>query len=293
MLNAPRKLVAAAGVRLIWMDNDNAAFYKELNASFHSKQIFASVPSVSLILRGQKKCRDFEGNEYTANEGEMIFLPRDVFWISDITPGNKSFQSYIFFFSERILEHFFANLPEVKNIRKQKNESRILVRQTPESILHYIQNLEKLFVSTENGKNRLLDLKLLELMQLLSDHLQSEMNNLWHPALIDHKERSIVSFMEQFYASSMTVEDFALLTGRSKSTFNREFQQIYQKSPKQWLIDRKLEDAKSLLTHNNSDVTRIAFELGYTNVSQFIKLFKRKFGVSPKQYYISNRTSHH
>jgi AraC-like DNA-binding protein len=96
--------------------------------------------------------------------------------------------------------------------------------------------------------------------------------------------------MNANFNKSLTVEDYAYLTGRSLSTFNRDFKRQFNVSPKKWLMDKRLESAYTLLTHHHKNVTDVAFEVGYENFSHFIKAFHKKFGISPKQFVIQKRT---
>ncbi|WP_075533562.1 helix-turn-helix domain-containing protein [Moritella viscosa] len=88
--------------------------------------------------------------------------------------------------------------------------------------------------------------------------------------------------MLENYNKNLTVSDFANLSGRSLSTFNRDFKRKYGESPKQWLITKKMTKANSLLA-NGSNVTSCALEVGYSNVSHFIRAYKAIYGKTPKE----------
>jgi AraC-like DNA-binding protein len=87
--------------------------------------------------------------------------------------------------------------------------------------------------------------------------------------------------MLEHYDKNMTIADFASLSGRSLSTFNREFKEKYHSTPKQWLIEKKMNRAFELL-QEGKNVTESAFEVGYLNVSNFIKAYKSVYGETPK-----------
>ena len=50
-------------------------------------------------------------------------------------------------------------------------------------------------------------------------------------------------------------------------------------TPNDYLTSLKLNEAARLLKF--SSVTEVAYDLGYENISHFIKLFKKKFGLTP------------
>ena len=84
------------------------------------------------------------------------------------------------------------------------------------------------------------------------------------------------------YDKNFTVTDFANLSGRSLSTFNRDFKRKHGQTPKQWLIKKKMEKAKVLLSEG-MNVTTCAIEIGYSNVSNFIKAYKLIHGETPNK----------
>ena len=51
-----------------------------------------------------------------------------------------------------------------------------------------------------------------------------------------------------------------------------------------YLADIRLRDAKQLLDNSELSVTEICFECGYRNLSHFLRSFKKKYGMTPKEY---------
>lgn len=87
--------------------------------------------------------------------------------------------------------------------------------------------------------------------------------------------------MNQHFDKNLSVVDFANLSGRSVSTFNRDFRRKYELTPKQWLIAKKMQKSDALLKAGAS-VTDCALSVGYSNVSHFIKAYKQAYGDTPK-----------
>ena len=54
---------------------------------------------------------------------------------------------------------------------------------------------------------------------------------------------------------------------------------------KDFIVDIKLTIAENKLKDKNAKISEIADKLGYFNVSYFIKIFKEKYGYTPKQYF--------
>lgn len=90
--------------------------------------------------------------------------------------------------------------------------------------------------------------------------------------------------VESFFKTKHTVAEYAELLNKSPKTLSNLFAQYNQKTPLQIIQDRKLLEARRLLHYTDKSVKEIAYELGFEDVQTFSRFFKKKEGVSPKQY---------
>ena len=90
----------------------------------------------------------------------------------------------------------------------------------------------------------------------------------------------LLEFMCAHYKEDMSMTEFAKASGRSLSTFKRDFKKISQLSPERWLTDHRLRAAHELLKHGQR-VSDVCFDVGFKNVSHFSAIFKKKFGLTP------------
>jgi AraC-like DNA-binding protein len=90
--------------------------------------------------------------------------------------------------------------------------------------------------------------------------------------------------MEANFRFNLSLEEFARLSHRSLSSFKRDFQARFQEPPGKWLLRKRLEYASALLGNSKMNVTEIAFESGFEDVSHFSRVFKERFGVPPLSY---------
>ncbi|MCR6475971.1 helix-turn-helix transcriptional regulator [Variovorax sp. ZS18.2.2] len=84
-------------------------------------------------------------------------------------------------------------------------------------------------------------------------------------------------------AEERSLDDWAALANVSPRTLNRRFPMETGYSLGAWRQRARLLRGLELLAEGRS-VTTVALELGYCNISAFIALFKRTFGVTPTQY---------
>ena len=86
--------------------------------------------------------------------------------------------------------------------------------------------------------------------------------------------------MQKNFRQDYSMTEFAKASGRSLSTFKRDFKKISDLSPERWLTDYRLRSAVELLRRGRR-VSDVCFDVGFKNVSHFSAIFKRKFGVTP------------
>ena len=72
--------------------------------------------------------------------------------------------------------------------------------------------------------------------------------------------------------------------GVNRSYLSSTFKRLTGYSPTDYLIMVRMEKAKSLLTKTNYSIGQIAAEVGYTDQLAFSRMFKRRFGESPRKY---------
>jgi AraC-like DNA-binding protein len=68
------------------------------------------------------------------------------------------------------------------------------------------------------------------------------------------------------------------------SSFRKAFKKFTGESPTQYHLNLRLNRAKNLLLSTTLNITEVAYQTGFDSVFYFSKLFKKKFGISPKFY---------
>lgn len=100
--------------------------------------------------------------------------------------------------------------------------------------------------------------------------------------LVGDKKVDLAYFMETNFNRQLSLKDMARLTGRSVSAFKKEFNDRFNTTPVKWQINRRLEYAEYQLKNSCDPVSTIAYTSGFENISHFSKVYKEKFGASPK-----------
>lgn len=110
------------------------------------------------------------------------------------------------------------------------------------------------------------------------------MDKTMYATLFDFTSRwrlDIMDFMERNYKYNLTLEQLAHYTGRSVATFKRDFRKISQIPPAKWVINRRLREARHLLSSTDWPVYKIMNHLGFKNFSHFSRCYHQLFGETP------------
>ncbi len=96
--------------------------------------------------------------------------------------------------------------------------------------------------------------------------------------------RKMMQFIWDHFHEKITLDDIAASANISKSAALRCFRSGMQTSPVGYLNDFRLNCAKELLLTSHSTVSEIAVSVGFDNVGYFDRVFRRTFGLTPKQF---------
>lgn len=81
-----------------------------------------------------------------------------------------------------------------------------------------------------------------------------------------------------------TLAELARAANMSPYHFLRTFKAVTGITPHQWLLRARLREAAQRLASSRTEVTAIALDVGFDDLSNFIRSFRAEFGASPRQY---------
>jgi AraC-like DNA-binding protein len=99
----------------------------------------------------------------------------------------------------------------------------------------------------------------------------------------DPEKIDLEKFMNTNFKFNVSIERFAYLTGRSLSTYKRDFKKIFNTTPEHWLVQKRLEEAYYLIDKKRKKPSEIFIDLGFEDFSHFSFAFKKLFGHPPTQ----------
>lgn len=94
----------------------------------------------------------------------------------------------------------------------------------------------------------------------------------------------ILAYMNKKVAEPMTVEEICRKFFISRSSLLTLFKAHLHTSPKNYLINIKLQKSKELIQENRHTISEIADLLGFSSIHYFSRLFKKYYNMSPSEY---------
>lgn len=96
--------------------------------------------------------------------------------------------------------------------------------------------------------------------------------------------RAIDIVEEHMSDSEFNVDKFSREIGMSRVHLNRKLRALTDQSPRGFIRTLRLWRAASLLRQKFGNVTEVAFEVGFNNLSYFAQCFRKQFGKLPSEY---------
>ncbi len=154
------------------------------------------------------------------------------------------------------------------------NEYLLTSYNNSRGIDEYVNKIKEEFYAKKQYYDKLINLLLNEMLIHIS-RLSFDTNDSFS---------YILSYIDEYYMTDIKIEDLASQAGYSVSYFRARFQKKFGVSIKQYILNKRLEYAKSALVSSTASISDIATIIGFTDYFHFSSFFKKKTGLSPKEY---------
>ncbi|WP_229214324.1 AraC family transcriptional regulator [Dyadobacter flavalbus] len=253
--------------KIVWTVTEDNFFKDEIILEFHS---------FVRIISGEMRVVQAD-NSYTFGAGDTLLFPRN--HLSAVIKRPKDGRPYkavvLGLTTDRLKEFYTTN--KIQNVHaihygtKKFNQHPLLDG--------FFASLMSIFELEDELPENIASLKFQEavsILRALDKTVDGLLADFSQPGKIN-----LVDFMEKHYMFNMPMEKFGYLTGRSLSTFHRDFKKVFYTSPQKWLTKKRLDLAYYQLTEKNRKPVDVYLEAGFENLSHFSFAFKKQFGYAP------------
>ncbi len=100
-------------------------------------------------------------------------------------------------------------------------------------------------------------------------------------------------YIDNHFKESLTLDQLAALAHINKFYLSHTFRQAFNTSPISYLISRRIQESRFLLTETDLSLSQIAQILGFSSLSYFSQSFRRLENISPMEYRKQHRQPGH
>jgi AraC family transcriptional regulator len=96
--------------------------------------------------------------------------------------------------------------------------------------------------------------------------------------------RTVINYINDNLDKKIEMEELIALSSWKERHFSRLFLLYLKVSPYQYILNRKIEKAKTLIEETTIPFNEIAHDLGFKSYSNFCNAFKKIIGNTPEQH---------
>ncbi|NOQ24987.1 MAG: AraC family transcriptional regulator [Bacteroidales bacterium] len=252
--------------------------YYEIDGDFND--FYKSYESLRLctILEGEKHVCLNNKEEFTYTKDRLLILPPYSTVHMDIQKHTKAL---VLELNDRLISE--VKLKTFTSESLEIDENKFYLGPNNGDVKNCLQRIHNIAISQDRNKQYLLDLLAQELTAYVvresgaSQIINNEINTLTSKAIM---------LMRENLSPPISINDIAYTLNISVPFLSKKFKNQVGISPSIFYNNLKLQEAKKLLLSKN--VNETSWNLGYENVSHFIRLFTRAFGFTPLQWKIEN-----
>lgn len=164
----------------------------------------------------------------------------------------------------------------------------LMINENPETqnlLIQYLQTVGFDVIGTENG---LICVQLAQ--EKLSTPSQSTTSNIQEfmfPSI--PRLREVFEFIDLNYYQNIRLKEVAQAVGYSSAYLTDLVRQLTGKTVNNWIIERRIAEARRLLLETEDSIEQIALKVGYQNLNHFYCQFRNYHRTTPRRWRESQR----
>lgn len=231
------------------------------------------------MVKGTKELID-ESSQYSMNQDQIGLVSSGNMLMNERVSLFEEFESLLIFFSNDFLSDFLKKY-EIDMSDSAEEHPPVIALPKDE----YLQNFQQSMILLRNDFDRrnFRVAKMEEVLLYLYEKYPEQIQGFISKSITKTQNRSLIQVIQNHLFDNLNSQELAFLCNMSLSTFRRKFFEVYDTTPKKYIIGQKMKQAAYLLKSKKRP-SEIYYELGYENLSSFSMEFKKHFGVSPRTY---------
>ncbi|MCT4686952.1 helix-turn-helix transcriptional regulator [Vallitalea sp.] len=251
--------------------------YYDLPKNFSGEYKTYNYSRFCTILSGRKHVTLNNNRKFMYTNDNYLLLPSNSKVHMDIHTDTKAL---VFELNDELVNNVLNKVNIEDNIKEEvKTDNNYFLGQNKYNILEDINNIFAASKSKDSNNEFLIDLYA---QKLVFDLIKNKSTYQILNKNSSHPINIAVKYINENIEEMINIKELAKDLHMSESNFSHLFKKVVGIKPVEYIKNKKLELALEFL--RNESVTDVAFNLGYANISYFIRLFKDKYNMTPKQY---------
>ena len=230
-------------------------------------------------------------NKYTLQKGEGIFINSQ--YIHMAKPASNPLNSYICIdFHPKLVGAFQGSIIEKKYVNPYLNSRNIKSvvlngeASWQKDILERIKEINDLNHEKNDTYEFDIYLKLLYIWKNIITNVKINYNDKDSVPKTEDENRlkSIFSYIHENYMNKIALDDIASNVHLSKSECCHLFKRNVKCTIFEYIQDYRINKSIDLLKNTNMSISQISYENGFCSSSYYCEVFKKKTGMTPKEY---------
>lgn len=256
-----------------------------------------------LYVSSAKYGGDWHSTPHTHNCSELFyviggvgqfFLEGEIYPVSsnDLVIVNPNVEHTEISLNANPLEYIVLGVEGLELSVSDEREDRYCIvnfRNMRDNIFFYLQNMLREIEAKTPGYETICQ----DLMEVLVIHLMRQTNFSTTMAPIRKSSSRLCAtvrrYIDEHFKENINLDMLAQLTHVSKYYMVHAFTEEYGTSPINYMISRRIDEAKQLLRNDDYALALISRMLGFSSPSYFSQSFKKLVGVSPNEYRKTSR----
>ncbi|MDQ0253538.1 AraC-like DNA-binding protein [Evansella vedderi] len=102
--------------------------------------------------------------------------------------------------------------------------------------------------------------------------------------LKNHRMKQMLNWIHTHYSEKILLDDIARAGGLSRSECCRYFKRTLKKTLLNYVTDYRIQKSLLLLQQSETNVTDVAYQVGFNSTSYFIDKFRKSMKMTPLAY---------
>lgn len=226
---------------------------------------------------------------YEAEQGDLLFVPPAALHSLTIPPKSR-YESETYVFHMSFLGANSADICAVRYLAPVAAQSLLLPchigkgHPAHPELMEIFNSINSVYENAAPGYELILKSLLLRTVAVLLPYGKEES---LHPQLqTEHmdKLKLVLEYISEHYAEELSIAQLAKICFFSEYHFMRFFKKYMGMSCLEYIKDLRLEKAAELLSQGETPVLDASLSSGFPNLSYFYREFKKKYGMTPKQF---------